>query len=92
LGVEAERACRCASGRIRGSTTQSVVSRLRIRDLISVRIRDRYEGGEQVTCVIPGHDRVGEQPVADEFVVEDGALAFNYRGVCGYGSTLDYAG
>jgi hypothetical protein len=65
---------------------------LRIRDLISVRIRDRYEGDEQVTCVIPGHERAGEELVADELVVEDGALAFNYRGVCGYGSTFDYAG
>jgi hypothetical protein len=65
---------------------------LRIRDHVSVRIRDRYEGPETVTCVIPGHERTGEELVADELVVEDGALAFNYRGVCGYGSTFDYAG
>src|SRR5580765_4594676 len=66
--------------------------RLRIRDHVSVRIRDRYEGGETVTCVIPGHQRAGEELVADELVVEDGPLAFSYRGVCGYGSTFDYAG
>ena len=66
--------------------------RLRIRDRVSVRIRDRYDGGETVTCVIPGHEREGEELVADELVVEDGALAFSYRGVCGYGSTFDYAG
>ena len=66
--------------------------RLRIRDRVSVRIRDRYDGGETVTCVIPGHERAGEELVADELVVEDGPLAFNYRGVCGYGSTFDYAG
>ena len=65
---------------------------LRIRDHLSVRIRDRYEDSETVTCVIPGHERTGEELVADELVVEDGALAFNYRGVCGYGSTFDYAG
>jgi hypothetical protein len=65
---------------------------LRIRDHVSVRIRDRYDGPETVTCVIPGHERTGEELVADELVVEDGALAFNYRGVCGYGSTFDYAG
>jgi hypothetical protein len=65
---------------------------LRIRDRVSVRIRDRYDGGETVTCVIPGHERAGEELVADELVVEDGQLAFNYRGVCGYGSTFDYAG
>jgi hypothetical protein len=66
--------------------------RLRIRDHVSVRIRDRYAGGETVTCVIPGHDREGEELVADELVIEDGPLAFDYRGVCGYGSTFDYAG
>ena len=66
--------------------------RLRIRDRVSVRIRDRYAGGETVTCVIPGHERPGEELVADELLVEDDRLAFSYRGVCGYGSTFDYAG
>jgi hypothetical protein len=66
--------------------------RLRIRDLVSVRIGDRYRGDETVTCVIPGHDRSGEELVADELVVEDEPLAFSYRGVCGYGTTFDYSG
>jgi len=65
---------------------------LRIRDRVSVRIRARYDGGETVTCVIPGHERAGEELVADQLLVEDGPLAFSYRGVCGYGSTFDYAG
>jgi hypothetical protein len=66
--------------------------RLRIRDSVSVRIRDRYTGPETVTCVVPGHERTGEELVADELVVEDGLLAFSFRCVCGYGSTFDYAG
>lgn len=66
--------------------------RLRIRDHISVRIRDRYEGPETVTCVIPGHERTGEELVADELVVEDAGLDFSFRGMCGYGSTFDYSG
>jgi hypothetical protein len=66
--------------------------RLRIRDHLSVRIRGGYEGDETVTCVIPGHERAGEELVTDELVVEDGKLSFAYRGVCGYGSTFDYAG
>jgi len=65
---------------------------LRIRDRVSVRIRDRYDGPEIVTCVIPGHDRGGEELVADELVVDDGALGFSYRGVCGYASDFDYRG
>ena len=66
--------------------------RLRIRDHVSVRIRDRFAGDETVTCVIPGHERAGEELVTDELIVEDGPLAFSYRGVCGYGATFDYAG
>jgi hypothetical protein len=65
---------------------------LQIRNRVSVRIRDRYSGDETVTCVIPGHERTGEELIADELVVEDGAFAFSYRGVCGYGSTFDYSG
>jgi len=65
---------------------------LRIRDHVTVRIRDRYAGLETVTCVIPGHDRKGEELVADELLVDDGVLEFSYSGVCGYGSTFDYGG
>jgi hypothetical protein len=65
---------------------------LRIRDHVSVRIRDRYQGPETVTCVIPGHDRDGEELVSDELRVDDGPLEFHYRGVCGYGTTFAYAG
>jgi hypothetical protein len=66
--------------------------RLRIRDRVSVRIRGRYEGDESVTCVIPGHERPGEELISDELVVEADQLSFEYRGVCGYASTFDYAG
>ncbi len=65
---------------------------LRVRDHVSVRICDRYEGDETVTCVISGHDRVGEELISDELVVDDEELSFAYRGVCGYGSTFDYTG
>ena len=66
--------------------------RLRIRDKVTVQIRDRYAGHEQVTCVIPGHDRDGEELVTETLRVEDGPLAFEYSGVCGYGGTFDYSG
>jgi hypothetical protein len=65
---------------------------LRVRDRVSVRIRDRYSGPETVTCVIPGHDRSGEELVADELLVEDRPLEFSYSEVCGYGGTFDYSG
>ena len=65
---------------------------LKIRDRVSVRIRDRYDGGETVSCVIPGHGTPGEELITDELVVEDAALRFAFRGTCGYGATFDYAG
>jgi hypothetical protein len=65
---------------------------LRIRDHVRVRIHDRYDGDETVTCVIPGHERAGEELVTDELSVSDGQLEFAYRGTCGYASTFDYAG
>ena len=65
---------------------------LRIRDHVTVRIRDRYAGQEAVSCVIPGHDRGGEELVADELRVEDAALSFDYSGTCGYAATFAYSG
>lgn len=66
--------------------------RLRIRDRVSVRIRGAYAGAGTVTCGIPGHDREGEELVADELLVEDPPLELSYRGTCGYSSTFDYSG
>ena len=65
---------------------------LRIRNLVSLRIRNAYPGDETVTCVIPGHERDGEELIADELIVEDGPFSYAYRGTCGYGTTFDYAG
>jgi hypothetical protein len=65
---------------------------LRIRNHVSVRIRDRYHGRETVTCVIPGHDRGGEELVAEELHVDDAALSFDYTDTCGYAATFDYSG
>ena len=65
---------------------------LRVRDHVTVRIRDRFPGEATVTCVIPGHDRDGEELVADELRVDDGPLAFDFSGSCGYAATFDYSG
>jgi hypothetical protein len=65
---------------------------LRIRNRVTVRIRDRYPGEEAVTCVIPGHDRDGEELVTEELLVNDAPLAFFHSATCGYGATFTYAG
>jgi hypothetical protein len=66
--------------------------RLRIRDYVRVSIRDRYDGSEAVSCVIPGHELGGEELVTDELVVEDEGLDFTYSGVCGFATAFEYAG
>jgi hypothetical protein len=65
---------------------------LRVRDVVSVRIRDVFAEQATVSCVIPGHDRAGEELVADELRVLDGPFELHYEGVCGYGATFDYSG
>ncbi|HEY3543268.1 MAG TPA: DUF1326 domain-containing protein [Gaiellaceae bacterium] len=66
--------------------------RLRIRDHVSVRIRGAFGTDSAVSCVIPGHERAGEELVADELSISDGPLALELSGICGYAATFDYAG
>jgi hypothetical protein len=65
---------------------------LRVRDQVTVHIRDRYPGDEIVTCVIPGHQQVGEELVATELAVKSAPFDFRYIGVCGYAAGFDYSG
>jgi hypothetical protein len=65
---------------------------LRIRDHVTVHIREAWAGPETVTCVIPGHEESGEELVADELRVDDGPLRFAFQGNCGYSARFDYAG
>ena len=65
---------------------------LRVRDHVTVRIRDAWSGPETVTCIIPGHERRGEELIAEELLVDDGPLRFELHGSCGYSARFDYAG
>jgi hypothetical protein len=64
---------------------------LRVRNHVTVRIRDRFAGEATVTCVIPGHDHDGEELVTERLRVEDEGFAFEFSGVCGYASTFSYS-
>jgi hypothetical protein len=55
-----------------------------------VHISGPFPGDETVTCVIPGHERAGEEVIADELKVDDGPFRFEYNGVCGYACDFDY--
>jgi hypothetical protein len=65
----------------------------RVRDRVEVRVAARVPGQGRVTCVIPGHDRRGEELTVEILhVAQQPPLEFDYRGVCAYASTFDYRG
>lgn len=65
----------------------------RVRDRVEVRVAAPVAGQGTVTCVIPGHDRNGEELTVELLhVAEQPPLEFDYRGVCAYASTFDYSG
>ena len=64
----------------------------RAGESVSVRVSGPYAGPETITCVIPGHERTGRELVVDELSAQTRPLAFEYRGVCAYESTFEYAG
>jgi len=63
----------------------------RVRDAISVRVRDLIPDQAPVTCVIPGHDRSGSEVVCEMLRVEDEPLCFEMTARCGYESTFAYS-
>ena len=66
----------------------------RPRLVVVVAACDRHREAAEVDAgrVPFGHDRAGEELDTEKLVVRDGPLAFEYRAVCGYASTFDYAG
>ncbi len=65
----------------------------RICDHVEVRVASVVDDQPAVTCVIPGHDRDGEELTVDVLsVAEQPPLAFEYHGTCAYASTFEYSG
>jgi hypothetical protein len=64
----------------------------RIEDHVTLRIRGPVADQEPVTCLIPGHDREGEELVADALRVDEGPLSFELSGNCAYEATFAYSG
>jgi hypothetical protein len=63
----------------------------RVRDRVTVRVREPVPDQEPVTCVIPGHDREGRELIADELRVDAAPLAFEFSERCAYESTFAYS-
>jgi hypothetical protein len=64
--------------------------RIRANGWVEVIQREPVVSEEPVTCGIPGHDRSGEEVVADLLSVQSPQLSVEVRGRCGYAATYDY--
>ena len=64
----------------------------RVRDHVEVRVSAPVAEQPTVTCVVPGHDRKGEELTVEVLrVAQESPLEFEYRGVCAYASTFEYS-
>jgi hypothetical protein len=58
---------------------------------VTLRVGDPVAEQEPVTCVIPGHERDGEELHAELLSVSEGPLSFEVADRCAYLSTFDYS-
>jgi hypothetical protein len=58
---------------------------------VTLRVGDPVAEQEPVTCVIPGHERDGEELHAELLSVSEGPLSFELTDRCAYLSTFDYS-
>ncbi len=63
---------------------------IRANEFVEVRAREVVRSDLPVTCGIPGHDRTGDEVLAEVMRVDDAPLRFEVHGRCGYASTFDY--
>ncbi len=64
--------------------------RIRANGWVEVVQREPVLSDEPVTCAIPGHDRRGEEVIADRLSLHREQLNVEVRGRCGYAATYAY--
>jgi hypothetical protein len=63
---------------------------IRVGRRASARTSKSVQDQPGVSCGIPGHDRPGQEIVADHFRVKDGPFDWNFEGRCGFASSFSY--
>jgi hypothetical protein len=76
---------------VRRSAIEANGGHVRVGSAVSLRAERPFETNQTVTCLVPGHDRVGQELVADELVVADDPFAWELSGNCAYTADFDYA-
>jgi len=65
--------------------------RLRLGEAVSVRAPTPVEAQGEVSCIVPGYDRIGSELVADSFTVDDEPFAWELSGTCAFTADFEYA-
>jgi hypothetical protein len=63
---------------------------LRVADRVTLTIRGAVETEQTVSCIVPGHDRLGTELCADELRLDDGAVQVEFRGNCAFTTGFAY--
>ncbi len=64
--------------------------RIRAGDFLTAVEASPVESDQPISCGIPGHDRPGQELVADHFRVDDPPLRWDVRGRCGFATDFHY--
>lgn len=64
--------------------------RMEVKGFVSAATAQPDLTGQPVSCGIPGHDRPGQEIVADHFKVEDENLKWEVNGRCGFATDFAY--
>ena len=76
---------------VQASAIEAGDGRVRIGSAVSLRAERPFETDRTVTCIVPGHDRLGRELIAEELVVHDGPFAWELSGNCAYAADFDYS-
>jgi Protein of unknown function (DUF1326) len=76
---------------VRPSRIEAGEDGVRIGSAVSLRAGKPVDTDLRVTCIVPGHDRLGRELYANELKVEDGPFAWELSGNCAYAADFDYA-
>jgi uncharacterized protein DUF1326 len=76
---------------VRPSRIEAGEDGVRIGSAVSLRAGEPVDTDLRVTCIVPGHERLGRELYAEELKVEDGPFAWELSGNCAYAADFDYA-
>lgn len=65
--------------------------RLRVGDAVAIRATRAVEGQDDVSCIVPGYERIGVELLAEAFAVDDPPFSWELEGNCAFTADFEYA-